>query len=139
LPFSFFIFPSSSDNWPQFRGNPQLTGVSLSTLPETLKVVWTYEAGDAIESSAAIADGVVYLASQKGELVALNLQDGAVRWKYSTGEGVGESSPCVGSGVVYIGDLSGTFHAVNLLRAKPWTSLKPSEIQISPVLVGDRY
>ena len=139
FPFSFFLFPSSSDNWPQFRGNPQLTGVSLSTLPETLKVLWTYEAGDAIESSAAIADGVVYLASQKGELVALNLQDGAVRWKYSTGEGVGESSPCVGNGVVYVGDLSGTFHAVSLTDGKAiWTFKTHGEIKSSPVLVGDR-
>src|SRR5215470_12946041 len=73
FPFSFFLFPSSSDNWTQFRGNLQLTGVSQSIPPEKLKVLWTYEAGDAIESSAAIADGVVYLASQKGELVALSV------------------------------------------------------------------
>jgi eukaryotic-like serine/threonine-protein kinase len=139
FPFSFFISSSSSDNWTQFRGNPQLTGVSASVLPETPKVLWTYEAGDAIESSAAIADGVVYAASQKGELVALSLQDGAVRWKYSTGEGVGESSPCIGNGIVYVGDLSGTFHAVNAADGKAlWTFKTLGEIKSSPVLVGDR-
>ena len=51
------------DAWPQFRGNPQLTGVAASTLPATLKLLWTYEAGDSIESSAAIVDGAVYVLS----------------------------------------------------------------------------
>jgi len=139
VPFAFALFASSSDNWPQFRGNPQLTGVSQCVLPEKLKVLWTYEAGDAIESSAAIAEGVVYAASQKGELVALGLKDGTVRWKYSTGEGVGESSPCVGNGVVYVGDLAGTFHAVNVADGKAlWTFKTLGEIKSSPVLVGDR-
>src|SRR2546430_935336 len=81
-------------NWPQFRGNLQLTGVSISPLPATLKLLWTYEAGDSIESSAAIVDGTVYVGSQSGELVALNLTNGTVRWKYRTNEGIGESSPC---------------------------------------------
>ena len=52
---------AAADAWPQFRGNPQLTGVAPSALPATLKVLWTYEAGDSIESSAAIADGAVYV------------------------------------------------------------------------------
>jgi hypothetical protein len=47
-----------------------------------LKVQWTYEAGDAIESSAAIADGVVYVGSASGELHAVGLADGKLRWKY---------------------------------------------------------
>ena len=42
----------AADEWPQFRGNPQLTGVTNATLPGTLKVLWTYEAGEPIESSA---------------------------------------------------------------------------------------
>ena len=47
--------PPIADAWPQFRGNPRLTGVAASTPPATLKVLWTYEAGDSIDSSAAIA------------------------------------------------------------------------------------
>ena len=41
-----------------------------------LRVLWTYDAGDVIESSAAIADGVVYVGAQPGELHAVNLADG---------------------------------------------------------------
>ena len=47
--------------WPQFRANPQLTGVAPSTLAPTLKVMWTFDVKEAIESSAAIADGAVYV------------------------------------------------------------------------------
>ena len=60
-----------ADRWTQFRGSPALTGTSAATLPATPKLLWTYDAGDAIESSAAIADGVVYVGSRTGELHAV--------------------------------------------------------------------
>ena len=82
-----------ANNWSQFRGNHQLTGASLSDVPGRLRPLWTYEAGDGIESSPAIVGGTVYVGSQKGELVALNLENGSVYWKYSTGSPIGESSP----------------------------------------------
>ena len=84
--------------------------MASSTLAPALKVLWTLDVKDAIESSAAIADGGVYVGSAAGELIALDFQTGVVRWRYKTGE-IGESSPAVANGVVYIGDLTGTFHA----------------------------
>ena len=65
-----------ADRWTQFRGAPALLGTTQATLPPQLKVLWTYEAGDAIDSSAAIADGVVFVGSANGELHAVNLADG---------------------------------------------------------------
>ncbi|HET6861822.1 MAG TPA: PQQ-binding-like beta-propeller repeat protein [Pyrinomonadaceae bacterium] len=128
-----------ADNWAQFRGNPRLTGVSGSTVPDSLKQIWTYEAGDSIESSAAIVGGTVLIGSQKGELVSLSLDNGQVYWKYSTGAPIGESSPAYGNGVVYIGDLSGVLHAVNAPDGKRlWTFKSGNEIKSSPVVVGDR-
>src|SRR6476659_2163995 len=82
-----------ADNWSQFRGNQRLTGVSDSQVPENLKLLWTFDAGDSIESSAAIVGGTVFVGSQKGELVAVNLDNGSVYWKYQTGSAIGESSP----------------------------------------------
>ncbi len=97
-----------ADRWTQFRGSPALSGTSAATLPPTLKLLWTYDAGDGIESSAAIVDGVVYVGSQTGELHAVNLADGKVKWKYKASEdGIGESSPAVAGGLVYVGDLAG--------------------------------
>ena len=102
-----------ADNWSQFRGNQNLTGVSLSNVPNNLKQIWTYDAGDSIESSAAIVGGTVFVGSQKGELTALNVDTGAVYWKYTIDSPIGESSPAYSNGVVYVGDLGGWLHAVN--------------------------
>ena len=122
-----------------FAAITQLTGVSQSNVPTSLKQLWTYEAGESIESSAAIVGGTVFVGSQKGELVALSLDNGSVYWKFSTGSPIGESSPAYGSGVVYIGDLGGWLNAVNASDGKKmWAFKTGGEIKSSPVVVGDR-
>ena len=127
------------DSWPQFRGNAALTGVAQTVLPAQLKVLWTYEAGDAIESSAAIADGKVFVGAATGHLLALNLADGKLLWKYAVEQAVGESSPAVAEGLVFIGDLGGILHAVRVADgSKAWTFQTATEIKSSPVVVGDR-
>ena len=126
------------DAWPQFRGDPALTGISSSVLPAALKLLWTYDAGDAIESSAAIVDGTVFVGSGSGDLIALNLQTGSVRWKYHAAE-IGESSPTVANGIVYIGDLTGVLHAVDVQTGKAlWTFKTQGEIRSSPIVVADK-
>ncbi len=146
LLFAFFCWPTASyaqdtpaDNWSQFRGNHRLTGVSDSNVPNELKLLWTYEAGESIESSAAIVGSTVFVGSQKGELISLNLDNGAVYWKYHVDSPIGESSPAYSDGVVFIGDLGGWFHAVNATNGKKlWAFKAGSEIKSSPVVVGDR-
>jgi eukaryotic-like serine/threonine-protein kinase len=131
--------PSTSSEWRQFRGNPRLTGVAPSVPPDTLKVIWSYQAGEAILSSPAVAEGVVYVGVGNGDLIAVDLASGKLRWKYSTKSFVDESSPAVGSGAVYVGDLDGTVHAVNTRDGKPlWTFKTMGEIKSSPVVVNDR-
>ena len=143
-PFGFQAIGSASsapgDVWSQFRGNPALTGISDSLLPDSLKLLWTLEAGESIESSAAIVDGVVYVGSQSGDLLAVSLSSGEELWRYrATKFGIGESSPCVGRGLVYIGDLDGVLHAVDVRTGKAaWTFATEGEIKSSPVLVGNR-
>ena len=61
---------SPADRWTQFRGTPALVGISDAKLPAAPKLLWTYEAGDSIESSAAIVDGV--LSRLLAELSALD-------------------------------------------------------------------
>ena len=127
------------DNWSQFRGNHSLTGVSQANVPTSLKQLWTYEAGESIESSAAIVGGTVFVGSQKGELVALSLENGSVYWKFATGSPIGESSPAYGNGVVYIGDYGGWLNALNASDGKKlWAFKTNAEIKSSPVVVGDR-
>lgn len=149
LPFSFLLLTCAAsavraqdapaDNWSQFRGNANLTGVSQSNVPQSIRHLWTYDAGDSIESSPAIVGGTVFVGSQKGELTALSLENGAVYWKYKIDAPIGESSPAYSRGVVYIGDLGGWLHAVNATDGKKiWAFKAGTEIKSSPVVVGER-
>jgi eukaryotic-like serine/threonine-protein kinase len=160
LPFAFCLLPSSAggspsavraaraewdahtapaDGWPQFRGNLQLTGVSASRPPAGLRPLWTFDAGEAVESSAAVAGGAVYVGSQKGELLALELGSGALRWRYNAGNAIGESSPAAAGGLVYVGDLAGVVHAVNARDgSRAWTFKTGTEVKSSPVVIAGR-
>src|SRR5258706_11515766 len=125
------LLAQQPSSWPQFRGNPRLTGIGPE-LPATLSLKWTYEGGEVIESSPAIADGVVYAGAGNGDLLAIDLDTGKLRWKYSTGNLIGESSPAVGGGLVYIGDLSGILHAVHTKDgSRAWTFKTGSEVKSS--------
>jgi outer membrane protein assembly factor BamB len=138
LPAASQAQPSASE-WRQFRGNPRLTGVSSSVPPDTLKVLWSYSAGDAILSSPTVADGVVYVGVGNGDLIAVDLGSGKQRWKYATKSFVDESSPAIGAGAVYVGDLDGIVHAVSVRDGKAlWTFKTMSEIKSSPIVVNDR-
>ncbi|PYQ24300.1 MAG: serine/threonine protein kinase [Acidobacteria bacterium] len=142
---AFLGFPphaaaQTADAWRQFRGSPTLTGVSPTPLPAELKVAWTFEAGESIESSAAIADGAVYVGRMGGELLALDLETGKLRWRYPVeGEGIGESSPSVADGVVYVGDLKGNLHAVGAADGKRvWVFKTGGEVKSSPVVADGK-
>jgi outer membrane protein assembly factor BamB len=100
------------DAWPLFRGDPQLTGVAAGAVAEKLAPLWTFQAGDGIESTAAIAGGTVWVGSLDGHLYALSLSSGELLWKYEAADEI-KSSPSVHGGVVYFGDESGAFHAVD--------------------------
>jgi len=133
------VSAQSADTWPQFRANYSLTGVSPSTVPDNLKVMWTYDAGESIESSAAIADATVFVGASTGDLLAIDLWSGKLKWKYKTKDMILESSPAVGGGMVFVGDQVGVFHAVNAQTGKGvWSYPTGSEIKSSPVIVGDK-
>ena len=150
LRFTLYIFLSyilihsigqsqaSSEDWLSFRGNPQLTGVATGKLPAGLELLWAFETEDAIESTAAIAAGTVYVGSLDGYLYAINLENGELKWKYQA-SGEIKSSPTVFSNVVYFGDGMGVFHAVDTETGEPrWTFETEAEIISSANVVQDR-
>ncbi len=129
---------AASGDWPMFRGNPQLTGVAESALPADLPVLWKFGTPDAVQSSAAIANGVTYFGCDDGYLYALSLDNGAVRWKYKAGSGI-RSSPCAYNGAVLCGDDDGVFHSVDAADGRSrWTFRTDGEIVSSATPAGDR-
>jgi outer membrane protein assembly factor BamB len=98
--------------WPMFRGNSSSTGVATSELPDQPALLWSFQSGGDIESTAAIADGKVFVGALDGVLYALDLSTGQVVWQFDTGAEI-KSSPSVRDGVVYFGDEAGFFHALD--------------------------
>jgi outer membrane protein assembly factor BamB len=125
-------------DWPLFRGDVRLTGVSSLALREPLTPAWTFQAGAGIESTATISDGVVYVGGLDGVLYALDLASGAVRWKYEAGQPI-KASPSVAHGTVYVGDDAGVFHAVDAAGGRRrWVFRTEAAIVSSATPVGDR-
>jgi outer membrane protein assembly factor BamB len=76
-------------------------------------VVWSYTTGALVESSPAVANGLVYVGSNDHEVYALDAASGAVAWSFTTGDDV-ESSPIVDDGTVYVGSDDGSIDAFAL-------------------------
>jgi len=90
--------------WSEFRNDAQHTGLTNSNTPDDGEVLWTFNATEAIVSSAAVVDGLVIFGSNDGWVYALHEGSGVVAWKFLTNDSI-ESSPLVKDGVVYVGIL----------------------------------
>jgi outer membrane protein assembly factor BamB len=107
--------------WPTFRGNAAQTGVAACSLSDRLKLLWTCEAGAPVESTAAIQDGVAYLGTMKGDLLAIDLATGKPKWRYKA-QGAIEASPGIHDGKLFFGTSQGVLHAVSAATGeKLWT------------------
>ncbi len=125
-------------NWVSFRGNPQLTGVADSELPDNPQLLWTFQAGDMIESTAAVVDGTVYVGALDGILYAIDAETGEKKWTYQTNSSI-KASAAIHDGVVYFGDGDGVFHAVDInTHAMKWQFRTEGEIISSANFAGDR-
>lgn len=132
----YFIYHANA-NWTSFRGNPQLTGVADSQLPEKLDLLWTAKAGDMIESTATIVDGIVYVGASDGVLYAFDANSGKSLWSYNTDSSI-KSSPSILNGVIYFGDGDGVFHAVDIATRKmKWQFKSEGEIISSANFSGE--
>ena len=100
-----------------YRGTASLTGVSKSKFATSLKPLWTFKAEEGIHSTAAIADGKVYVGCDDGHLYALDFKTGKKLWAFATDDIV-ESSPLVHNGRVYFGSSDGFVYALTATDGK---------------------
>src|SRR5262245_33372310 len=145
-PISYFLLlaflwiqTAAASDWPLFRGNPQLTGVSTNAqLPEKLETVWTFEAGTGIESSPTISQGIVYIGSLDGNLYAVDLDSGKLKWKFQATDEI-KSSPSISADSVYFGDEKGSFFALDKQTGqKRWDFKADAGVTSSANFSGDR-
>lgn len=99
-------------DWPSFRGDPGLTGVAQGSLPADLALLWTFDAGGAITSSPAVADGRVYFGSDDQKVHCLDARTGEAHWAFETQDMI-EAPPLVVDGAVFIGSSDYFFYALD--------------------------
>jgi outer membrane protein assembly factor BamB len=81
---------------------------------QTGQVHWKTLLGGQIQTTALVANGLVYTASRKASVIALDAQTGKKKWEYDYGPNNWvESSPLLVGDVIYIGS-SGNEYVVGL-------------------------
>jgi len=96
--------------WPIYRGDQMLSGVARGSLPDRMKLLWTFETEDEIRSSAVIGNGMVFIGSYDGRVYALDLINGKKIWGFDTENAV-EAPPLLVKDTLYAGSLSGVLCA----------------------------
>ena len=100
------------------------------------RVRWTYNTGDQVYSSPAVAGGTVYVGGEDGNVYALGAATGHVLWSYTTGAPV-DSSPAVAGGTVYVGSWDDKVYALGAATGQVlWSYTTGAEVDSSPAVAG---
>lgn len=82
--------------------------------------VWRVDGVRAGYSSPTIHDGVLYVVTDSGMLIAFDTKDGTRLWEYKIGT-VGKGSPVWADGKIYVMEVNGRIHIVKVSRERAET------------------
>ncbi len=138
---------TDAEGWTSFRNSPQQLGIAHTSLPESLELLWEYDAPDGVTASAAIAHGRVYAGIVGGNVFCLDLKTGGLIWSYRSIESddpdefaPGFQAPVtVTDQLVLCGDEDGVMHAIDReTGTKRWTLPTDGEVVGGVTIVGER-
>ncbi len=107
----------SPSDWPMFRGDPALLGVTSTPLPQKPALLWKFKTGGPVKSSAVIAAGKAFVGSSDSNVYALDLRTGNKLWAYKTTGSV-EAPGLVADGKLFIGSMEGVLYALETETGK---------------------
>jgi hypothetical protein len=102
--------------------------------------LWSFNTLNSNSTSAAVANGVVYFGTGKGNVYAVDAATGAQKWVAATGAGV-SSSPAIslGSNMVIVGSNDHRLYSLNATSgAKLWNYTTSAPIWSSPAIADGR-
>ena len=105
-------FQALQTNWPIFRGDNNFSGNAQGDIPDSLKLLWKFQAEDEITSSPVVMSGKIYFGSMDGKLYCLDLVTGEKYWEFATTTSF-EAPPLILNNIVYIGNVNHVFYAIN--------------------------
>jgi outer membrane protein assembly factor BamB len=86
-----------------FRADPARTGKHPGPGPAgDPRLRWRVDLRGEVYSSPAVVEGVLYVGTKQGALLALDEVTGEERWRFDTGGGIIRSSPAVVDGTIFL-------------------------------------
>lgn len=106
-------------DWPLFRGDAEMQGVAREVITAPLELAWAYEPPveegkrrPPIEASPIIADGVIYVGSQSGDFLAIDLISGELKWSFDA-EGPVTAPAAAYEDMIFFGDTYGFVYGLD--------------------------
>ena len=75
--------PSTTHDWPNYRGDATLHGRAPGSIGDKLELAWSFATEDAIVSSPVVEDGIVYVGSSDQSLYAIDVATGKKKWSFN--------------------------------------------------------
>jgi outer membrane protein assembly factor BamB len=143
-----FAWVHSTDGAPRMASSPAVYGdeVVYHTMGGWVYVLdrsnghlmWSWNAGSAIESSPLVVDGVDYFGDAAGEMYALDLRTHRLRWRRDLGAKI-TSSAAIAGGRLFIGDYDGRLWALSPATGSTrWVGRVNGKIYGTPAVAGGR-
>jgi outer membrane protein assembly factor BamB len=138
---NFTVVGSPATSWPMFMHDLQHSGTADKIPVTSHDLLWKFvvDRGDimnAVDSSPAVVNGILYEGSQNGYLYALDAYTGTCFWRFNTGCS-NLPSPVVVDAVVYIATMNGVY-AVNAYTGEQiWKTTEGRDFFVSTPAVSD--
>jgi len=141
--FLFIIFllslislPFASADWPTFHSDASHSGVGAGNSTVNSTILWRFDTGNKVWSSAAVVGDMVFVGSSNGNVYALNASSGSEIWSHAT-NGEVRSSPSISGGMVYVGSMDNKVYALNALNGSlVWSFTTGNYVDSSPIVVN---
>ena len=114
----------SAADWPTFRADNACSATTKAVIPQSTKLLWTFEPNTKISSSSprptapVAAAGLVFTGGQDGIVRGVDAASGRLRWKAYTG-GTVRMPPTVWQGRVFVGSGDGWIYSFRAKSGKP--------------------
>lgn len=116
--------PIVEADWPLFRGDPEMRGVTPETILPPVQVAWKFEPPVAegkrrppIDATPVVSGGRVFVGSQDGSFYALDLTTGAPVWTFKADGPIIAPAAVLGERV-FVGDTYGLVYALSVADGK---------------------
>jgi outer membrane protein assembly factor BamB len=138
---NFTVVGSPTTSWPMFMHDLQHSGTADNISVSSHDLLWKFvvdrgDLGNAVDSSPAVVNGILYEGSQNGYVYALDSFTGVCYWRFNTGSS-NLPSPVVVDGVVYIATMNSVCAVDAYTGEQIWETTEGWDFFVSTPAVSD--